>query len=305
MVFISLGVNKEIGYKIIVTKIFMEERGIAVSIILQAETCIISNEPYVYIDVRTKTAKFASGKLAYEHSHIPGAVFLDMKKDLSEANSFAPDVHQLAQKLGEHGISEQTKIVIYDQGNQRAASKAWYIFHYLGHQQVYILQGGFPAWTAVNGETTKEIPNRDATMYKPNVRQEVVTTIAGVKEKLKKGNATLIDARAPERYEGITEPKYEKAGHIPGAVNYHAQNMFSTAGMWKSKVELEKHFTGLKRNHQLIVSCGSGNSACMNLVALKEAGYDQVSLYAGGFSEWIQDDRNDVATGKDVRHHEK
>src|SRR5699024_1139825 len=103
---------------------------IAVSIILQAETCFISNEPYVYIDVRTKTAKFASGKLAYEHSHIPGAVFLDMKKDLSGANSFVPDVHLLAQKLGEHGISEQTKIVIYDQGNQRAASKAWYIFHY-------------------------------------------------------------------------------------------------------------------------------------------------------------------------------
>ena len=254
-------------------------------------------ESPVFVDVRTKDTNHISGRDAYRKGHIPGAVFLDMKTDLTGEKSFLPDIDALCKKLGEMGISHDTFLVIYDQGNQRAASKAWYVFDYLGHKKVYILDGGYPAWLQANEAATRMTPVYPATIYKPVIKEDAAKSIEEVKTALKKSDSILIDSRAPKRYRGIEEPKYKKAGHIPGAKNFHAKTILDTNGKWKESSQLKQNFQDLDEEKQIIVSCGSGNSACMNYVGLKEAGFKHVSLFSGGFGEWIEDDKNMVAKG--------
>lgn len=252
---------------------------------------------FIYIDVRTKDTQFITGEAAYASSHIPGAVFLDVKKDLSAEGTFLPNIEALASKLGDLGISNEMPIVLYDQGNQRAAAKAWYVLHYMGHKPLFILQGGFPAWIKAGFAITTEMMERDKVRYEPHLKKELDVSLDEVKVKVQNDRITLIDSRAKERYSGDVEAKYHKAGHIPGAKNYHAKQVFASKGQWKSKQALREHFSELENTEEIIVSCGSGNAACLNLVALKEAGYQNVKLFAGGFSEWIQDATNEVVKG--------
>lgn len=249
----------------------------------------------VVIDVRTKYSIYDSGEMAYKTGHIPGAVFLHMKEDFTGDNEFFPNPTLLAEKLGAVGISETDHIVLYDQGNQRASSKAWVVLHYLGHEHVSILHGGYPAWEKEYNISTEEVM-REPTTYRVNLRKDAVMDLAKVKEQLQEGAITLIDSRSYERYSGKVEPTYKKAGHIPGAVNYESKKIFDTEGKLKEQATLQTHFKDMHPDEKVVVSCGSGGSACMNMVALVEAGYNNVSLFAGGFSEWIEDDDNDVAT---------
>ncbi|MBO1002291.1 sulfurtransferase [Pseudogracilibacillus auburnensis] len=252
----------------------------------------------VIIDVRTKDKQFNTGEEAYKHSHITGALFLDFKADLTGRDSFLPEPEKLAKKLGDVGINNETPILFYDQGNHRSASKAWVVMKYLGHERMYILEGGFSAWVDAGNEVTATMPKlEEAAKYRVNLQKELVVDVKGVKDSLGNETSVLIDSRAHERYTGEVEPTYKKAGHIPGALNYHSKQVFEDHGIWKDKLDLETHFASLKNKEELIVSCGSGNSACMNIVALKEAGFKNVKLYPGGFSEWIEDDNNEVATG--------
>lgn len=258
-----------------------------------------SEADVVMIDVRNKDDGFDTGLEAYTHSHIPGAVFLDIKKDLTGEKSFVPHPNKLAKVLGEKGISEESTIVIYDQGSNRPASKAWFVFYYLGHKKVYLLEGGFRAWVKANNEVTDEVSKRKETSYKAKSDVNRLVDMKEIKRRLPDESSVLIDSRSYERFIGKVEPKYKKAGHIPGAKNFYAKNAFAENGEWKSKQDLQKHFSTLKGKDEIIVSCGSGNSACMNLVALKAAGFDNVKLYPGGFSEWISYEENEVAQGKD------
>lgn len=250
------------------------------------------------VDVRAKTKEFASGEKAYEHSHLPGALFLDIKEDLSGESTFLPHTEKLAEKLGQLGIQDDSVIVLYDQGNHRAASKAWAVLHYLGHEKIHILDGGFKSWINSENEVTNVIPKLKFTTYHAQPRKEFVVDIDYVKNKLSKKASRLIDSRAPDRFIGKLEPKYKKAGHIPGAKNYHAKLVFENNGTWKDKEHLSEHFSKLEKKDEIMVSCGSGNSACMNVVALKEAGFKDVKLYPGGFGEWIEDERNEIEQGE-------
>ncbi|HLQ94821.1 MAG TPA: sulfurtransferase [Pseudogracilibacillus sp.] len=260
------------------------------SILLEVETALKNQNDYVFVDVRKKK----QGVFPYEAAHIPQAVFLNTEEDLAGADNFLPEVDKIAEKLGALGINRKTSVVMYDEGTGRAAAKAWYIFYYLGHFNAYILQGGYPGWLNEGGETTNEVPAFPRTVYKPEVRFSAQTTL----ERLKTNKtATLIDARAAEKYRGDKEPNYHKAGHIPGAINFPVQHAFVEPGTWKKKQDLNEYFSDLAKEDELIVSCGSGNSACMNFVALKEAGYESLSLFPGGFREWIQDETNEVETG--------
>lgn len=254
-------------------------------------------DTYTFVDVRTRGNGTKTGMEAYELGHLPGAVFLDVKEDLSGKDVFLPEPQHLAQTLGKLGMDAEAKIVLYDEGSQRAASKAWFVLHYLGHEHVYILQGGFSSWQESGGNIVQEVQQVSPVTYEVKLRTEVAVTLAEVKAQMAEGGTQLIDSRAPDRYTGRKEPKYAKAGHIPGALNYHAKEVLEESGAWKASELLQDHFAGLDQAEEVIVSCGSGNSACMNLVALKEAGYENVKLFAGGFSEWITDDINEVITG--------
>ncbi|MEI3613070.1 sulfurtransferase [Pseudogracilibacillus sp. SO30301A] len=270
------------------------------SIIVSAEELYqkMNNRNVRIIDVRTKDKEFEKGKAAYEHSHLPGAFYLDFKKDLSGENSFLPEVEELAAKLGKMGINQDSEIILYDQGNHRSASKAWLVFYYLGHDNVFVLDRGFTAWLEAGYRVTSEQSKNDSTTYNVQLREKVIVDIEIIKNRIdQETTSTLIDSRAYERYIGKDEPKYKKAGHIPGAKNYHSKLVFKENGNWKNPEELKKHFNQLDPNEEIIVSCGSGNSACMNLVALKNAGFKDVKIYPGGFSEWIEAEGNEVEQG--------
>lgn len=261
----------------------------------QLKQLIDESANIVVIDVSNKTESFSTGRDVYEHSHIPGAVFLDVKKDLTGDDSFVPNPNQLAKKLGELGISNDNKIVLYDEGKNRHVSKAYLVLSYLGHKDISILQGGFKAWREAGNPVSAEISTRQPKTYTPHPDESIILQMDDIKKRMDDTSSILIDSRAHDRYTGKKEPKYQKAGHIPGAKNYFSRDVLQEDS-WKDEAELKSHFENIENNKEVIVSCGSGNSACLNFVALKAAGYDDVKIYPGGFSEWISHDENEVAT---------
>lgn len=237
------------------------------------------------------------GSSAYEEGHVPGAVCLDMKRDFTGETEFFPEVGSLASTLGKNGISMDTPIVIYDDGSNRDAAKAWVVLYYLGHSRVQILQGGFAAWLGADYPVSLVSEELDSLTFVPNVRVEVLVELDVMKKKLADEHSVLIDSRTKERFTGEHEPKYERAGHIPGAVNYVARDVLSADGTFQNKAALAKHFAPVGDGKEVVVSCGTGTSACMNFVALKEAGVDDVKIFPGGFKQWI-DEGNPVEIGE-------
>lgn len=268
------------------------------SIVIHTEELrkMLKNESTVIIDVRT------TGEETYKQSHIPKSLYLDVKEDLTGENSFLPNMERLANKLGDLGISNDQTIVLYDHGDHRAATKAWVILRYIGHDSIKILNGGFKAWTDAGNEVTNVLPIFAPTIYTVRIQKDIIVNMEQVKMSLELENVSLIDSRSHDRYTGKVEPTYKKGGHIPGAKNYHAKLVLNETGLWKTRKDLQEHFKDLPQNEEIMVSCGSGNSACLNLVALIEAGFENVKIYPGGFSEWIKDERNRVEKISDERN---
>lgn len=262
-------------------------------------------ENMVIIDVRYQLNDPEAGRRAYLTSHIPGAVYLDLKEDLSgEVKKHGgshplPNRHTLAERLGNLGIDEHTKVVIYGESNDMFAARCLWLFQYLGHEMATILDGGWSAWVKEGNEVTAEIPSYQVKTFELQPAKNDTVDIDEVKVKLKDNSAVLIDSRARSRYLGDTEPLYEKAGHIPGAKNYFWKDVLDEEGNWKSIEELNHHFAALSKEDEIIVSCGSGVSACPNVLALKQAGFKNVKLYPGSFSDWISYADNPVKKGEE------
>lgn len=260
----------------------------------------LEKDETVVIDVRSDLNNPDSGYESYVKGHIPGAYFLHLEKDLSGkvekhgGNHPLPNIDELAKKLGEIGIDHDTHVVIYDAENDMFAARAWWLLYYLGHKKVFLLEGGYKAWSEAGYEVVMDIPARKAKKFIPQLRPEVIANIEDVKRRDNK--SVLIDSRARERYLGKTEPLYKKAGHIPGAKNYFYKDILNDEGDWKKPEALKEHFVKLKDADEIIVSCGSGISACPNFIALKMAGYKNVKLYPGSFSDWISYEDNPVET---------
>lgn len=264
----------------------------------------LQTERIAVIDVRSNLQNPDLGHDAYNEGHIPGAFFLHLEKDLSGevkkhgGNHPLPDVGQLAAKFGAIGIDHRTTVVFYDDGNDMFAARAWWLLYYMGHEEAYVLDGGFNAWKEAGCEITKAVPKRRSKQFMPRLRREDVVDIDGVKHRDPK-RSVLIDSRAKERYLGKTEPLYDKSGHIPGAKNYFYKDVFDADGKWKSDILLQERFEQLRNADEIIVSCGSGISACPNIIALKMAGYENVKLYPGSFSDWISYEENPVETSEE------
>ncbi|WP_164670876.1 sulfurtransferase [Virgibacillus doumboii] len=256
----------------------------------------------VVVDVRFQLTDPEAGRKVYLESHIPGAVYLDLNKDLSAkpgkhgGNHPLPDMDIFSAKIGNIGIDHDTTVVIYDQNNEMFASRLWWLLYYAGHENVHLLDGGFDHWVQQGHEVTDEITNLTAKEFRLKLRENEVANIEQVKEKINTNSATLIDSRGRDRYLGKTEPLYAKAGHIPGAKNFFWKNVLDEEGKWKKDVNLEGNFSDLSKDDEIIVSCGSGVSACPNVLALKAAGFKNVKLYPGSFSDWISYEENEVET---------
>lgn len=255
------------------------------------------------IDVRFKLDDEDAGRKLYLKSHIPGAVYLDLNKDLSgraEKHGGAhplPDFPTFIQKLGNIGIDDETTVVIYDEGNDMFAARLWWLLEAIGHKKVYILEGGFKRWVEDDNEVTPELPALTPKTYTAHFQDEKIVGMETVREKVAAGTK-LIDSRTEDRYLGDFEPLYSKAGHIPGAKNYSWKAVLSDEGEWLKGESLKKHFAAFDQEEEIIVSCGSGVSACVNILALQAAGYKNIKLYPGSFSDWISYDENEIELGE-------
>lgn len=251
------------------------------------------DEELIILDVRTDR----------EEGDIPGSIVLNVKEQIAGKEKFYAEPGIIAENLGKLGINEYKTLVFIDNGNYRPSAKALFALFQLGHKgELYILQGGYPAWRE-NPVVFYDKPHVKATTYHYHLREDAVLSFEHVQEELGKQSVSLIDSRSYERYAGIKEPKYERAGHIPGAVNYHAKEVLDASGKWHEREHLQNHFAALQNKDKIIVACGSGNSACLNAVALLEAGFKNVSLYPGGYSEWLEKGQ-EVATVDKAKNNE-
>ncbi|AIQ41335.1 sulfurtransferase [Paenibacillus sp. FSL R7-0312] len=260
----------------------------------------------IIVDCRFTLGKPQAGRNSYEEEHIPGAVYLDMELDLSSpvgghgGRHPLPDPEVLAARLTKLGIGNDSRIVAYDDESGMNAARLWWLLRYLGHEQVFILEGGFSQWKAEKYPVTDHQPVRVPSTFTANVQPHMLVDVEEVREVSKKTvNAVLIDSRANDRYHGQNETLDKKAGHIPGAVNYFWKDTQNADGSFKSADELAEHFAGLDKDCEIIVYCGSGVTACPNVLALEKAGFKNVRLYAGSWSDWISYEENPVATGEE------
>ncbi|NOU81897.1 sulfurtransferase [Paenibacillus sp. LMG 31459] len=297
------------------------------------------------IDCRFTLGKPEAGRESYEQEHIPGAVYLDLELDLSSPVGIhggrhpLPDPEMLAARLTKLGIGNDSRIVAYDDESGMNAARLWWLLRYLGHEQVFILEGGFSQWKAGKYPVTDHQPVRVPSTFTANAQTHMLADVEEVRRVSEKtaderagtgsqvgavagvdtevgadtgmdtGNTAgitaspsalpiLIDSRANERYHGRNETLDPVGGHIPGAVNYFWKDTQNADGSFKSADELAAHFAGLDKEAEIIVYCGSGVTACPNVLALEKAGYKNVRLYAGSWSDWISYEENAVATGE-------
>ncbi|MGN7177969.1 sulfurtransferase [Paenibacillus sp. FSL R5-0490] len=261
------------------------------------------DDPNIRIaDCRFKLGSPGEGRSLYDHSHIPHAVYFDLEKDLSGpvaehgGRHPLPDPALLKKVLEKAGISRDTTVIAYDGGEGAFAARFWWLLRYLGHEKVLVLNGGYKDWAESDYPLTKEVPSMERADFNIDLQPDIfasyeeVKSVAGNQE-----SAVLIDSREEKRYLGLEEPIDKKAGHIPGAINKVWLEAYKN-GRFKDAEVQENRFAGIDKDQPIIVYCGSGVTAAPNFLALKEAGYKHVKLYAGSFSDWISYDSNKIGT---------
>jgi len=259
----------------------------------------------VLLDVRFSPKEADYGKAAYEKDHLPGAVFVDFKAALTDparehgGRSPLPSPERLAKRFSELGIDHSTTVIVYEDVNGPAASRLWWLLKYAGHDNVRILDGGYEAWKKAGLPLTSEVPVIRPTVFIPTVQEGRIVDIDQVRASLGKDGVKLVDARDDKQYRGEESPFDSVAGHIPGAANYFWKDGLQADGTWQSTDVQRERFAALPPSDEIIVYCGSGISATPNVLALEEAGFTNVKLYPGSWSDWISYSENPIATGEE------
>jgi thiosulfate/3-mercaptopyruvate sulfurtransferase len=258
------------------------------------------------VDCRFDLADPAAGELAYAAGHVPGAVYAHLDRDLSAPRTDRsgrhplPEIEAAAATFSRLGIDGRTRVVAYDASGGIYAARLWWLLRWLGHERAAVLDGGWQAWTAaglpVSTEPASVAPRTFVAHPQPRA-----TVNADELDGLLEGNACLLlDARAPERYEGRTEPLDPKAGHVPGARNHPYVRNLGDDGQFLPEEELRERLLARLRGRapsEVVSMCGSGVTACHTLLALEIAGLPGGRLYPGSWSEWSRDPLRPVATG--------
>lgn len=265
---------------------------------------LLDHPQLLLIDCRFELANPAAGRIAYDAGHIPGARFVAMEHELAAPRRHDSGRHPLpspadfAGVLGRLGFTAASRVVIYDQGNGAAASRLWWMLRARGHAGVQVLDGGWAAWLAAGGAVSTEVPAPEPTQV-PARDFAGVLDAAQVAAALTAGSITLVDARAADRFAGRNESIDPVAGHVPGACNLpYTRNLDATSQHFLPAGELRQLWAPLAgTGRPLVMMCGSGITACHNLLALEQAGFGGARLYAGSWSDWITDPARPVATG--------
>ncbi|HWI63450.1 MAG TPA: sulfurtransferase [Symbiobacteriaceae bacterium] len=263
----------------------------------QLISLLTSGKDVVIADCRAGSADdLEAGRRAYQAGHIPDAVYFHLEADMSGpagehgGRHPLPDPAVIAAKLGAAGIGPGVRVVAYDETAQ-FASRFWWLLRYLGHDDVVILDGGIRAWEAAGQPVTAEPPAARAPVtFVPKPRPELVASMTEVRER--PAGQVVIDARSASRFAGNPDPLDPKYGHIPGAINRFWGDNLNADGTWKSPAELAARFEGLPDATHLIHQCGSGVTACANMVAMATLGLEPGRLYVGSWSDWCTYDEN-------------
>lgn len=280
----------------------------------------LDDETIRVIDCRFALMDPTLGVRQYQSGHIPGAVHLDLNRDLSSPVQLhggrhpLPDIETLAHTLGRAGIQSKgvegqasspkaSFVVVYDDSRFAFSARLWWLLRYMGHEQVALLDGGFQAWQSAGYAITQDAAIPQSNQFTPQIRHDWVVDIQQVKQRKDLSSTVLVDSRQGDRYRGEREPIDPVAGHIPGAINLFWQDVTTDQGYaqpaeqqqerWQSallkstlKSSVAPTGTPVAQPKEVIVYCGSGVTACVNLLSLELAKYPPGKLYAGSWSDW-------------------
>lgn len=257
------------------------------------------------VDVRWRLGEPGRGRALYEEGHVPGAVFLDVDTDLADLSKPGPGRHPMpdperfVRTVERVGIGDDTIVVAYDDAGGAHAARLWWLLWHHGHRQAHLLDGGLPAWVAAGGALAREVPAWPRGRF--TLRPPLVGAIHRDEVRASLGRLLLLDARTPERYEGRVEPLDPRAGHIPGAKNApYPENLDPRTSRLLPPEVLRRRYEalGAGRAETVACYCGSGVTACHDVLAMVVAGFPPPLLYPGSWSDWSRDAEMPIETGR-------
>jgi len=263
-----------------------------------------SAAPLVLLDCGFDLADATAGERAFADGHLPGAVYAHLDRDLSGTRDGHNGRHPLptreawAATLGRWGVAPGVPVVLYDDHGGVYAARAWWLLRWAGHGPCAVLDGGRAAWRAAGGELVagSATPPTPRPPY-PMAAAPAMPTLNTAEVQHALGGRAIVDARAPERFRGEVEPLDPVAGHIPGALNRFFRLNLADDGRFKPAAQLRAEYQALLGGRQAVHQCGSGVTACHNLLAMAAAGLDMGALYPGSWSAWCSDPARPVARG--------
>lgn len=268
---------------------------------------LVSGQRVAVVDCRFTLTRPEDGRQAWARGHIPGAVYAHLEEDLSAPAGHGrgrhplPSPAALADWLGRHGIDPSTKVVAYDDSFGSVAGRLVLLLRWLGHAQVALLDGGWQKWVHAVGTVSDVSPEVDVCPYHASPLPGFFADAEEVAQAAGDPSRCVIDARAEERYSGEVEPFDPVGGHIPGSVNWPYEENIDFSGYLLPAAELAENFLGVigdRDPRNVIHVCGSGVTACQNLIAMEACGLRGSRLYPGSWSEWIADPARPVARGE-------
>ena len=258
------------------------------------------------IDCRFMLTDTDWGRKAYAISHLPGAVYAHLDEDLSgeiiageTGRHPLPSAEAFALQLGKWGISPDDQVVCYDQGAGGIAARAWWMLKWLGHQSVAVLDGGWQLWQEMDLPVDDSVVRLASTVYPFEETAMPVADADEIASWTQSGEVKVCDARAHDRFLGENETIDPVAGHIPGAISLPFADNLQIDNRWKSPEALKRRFAKLLKSSSGMTAfyCGSGVTACHDVLAYAHAGLGDAILYPGSWSEWIVDSSRGVARG--------
>ena len=277
------------------------------TLITPAELAPLLTDPQLLaVDCRFDLARPGAGEQDWRRGHVPGAVYAHLERDLSgpvtpqTGRHPLPSPQAFAATLSRWGIDARTQLVLYDDASGMFAARLWWMLRWLGHDAVAVLDGGLPAWHDSGGDIDTTVRSREPSVFQARLQPHMVVSTAEVVREMAERACLLVDARAPGRFRGDLEPIDSVAGHVPGAVNHPCQHNLGEAGRFLPADELAARWQATLRGRaasEVTCMCGSGVTACHDLLALEHMGLSGARLYAGSWSEWIRDPAREVARG--------
>ncbi len=268
----------------------------------------IKDPNWIVFDCRFTLAETGAGRAAYLQSHLPGAIYVHLDDDMSSPITAStgrhplPDVTAFSEKLSVWGVDASKQVIVYDDAFGAIAGRMWWLLRWLGHTRVAVLDGGLPTWQRENYPMQSVLPSLSPAAFFPNVNNELLVDVEFVESRMSNDNFVIVDARAEERFSGDAEPLDNVAGHIPGALNMPFDDNLAISSLFETQEVLTQLYKDVIKQvdyENVIHMCGSGVTACHNILAMEYAGMRGSKLYAGSWSEWITDPKKPVAVNED------